>query len=194
MLAKDREGWNLVYTIIWLAPSLALYIVFSLDRSCLRELITGIIISFCSWANKVAKSHYKYYMMVLEETNIEVVKCQCKVKMLEGLRTGAITRNTLRDSYVKDILKVREINNNHLKFYLMNPIYIDRTSLIYWFVLICFFIIFFPLIKYIYTFSFVLQHCSTGCWHRWGSGMDSSNCDEETTIWKQNPHCFWDSW
>ncbi|KAM5571459.1 hypothetical protein ABKV19_011847 [Rosa sericea] len=79
-----------------------------------------------SWANKMAKKAYKFYLQVMEIKKMEAVKFQSDARkaelldqetlvgvttgaitqnILEGVRTGAITRKTIRDAYVKDVLE-----------------------------------------------------------------------------------------
>lgn len=64
----------------------------------------------CSWANGVASRTYNFYAgMSREEFPPEAPKWKWLEKTLEGVRTGVITPETIRDDLINGVLKVRTV-------------------------------------------------------------------------------------
>lgn len=69
----------------------------------------------CSWANGVASRTYNFYAsMSREEFPPEAPKWKWLEKTLEGVRTGVITPETIRDDLINGVLKVRIVLPSYL--------------------------------------------------------------------------------
>lgn len=64
----------------------------------------------CSWANGVASSTFNFYAGISrEEFPPEVPKWKWLEKTLEGVRSGVITPETIKDDLINGVLKVRTV-------------------------------------------------------------------------------------